>query len=236
MTINMLAPAPFMQFQTAQGNAYTASATGIISNVNPADVANLLTYGCYELGGNNFSVLGGGSANAMQLSGHLNVQGGNPLAANAADTTDDVLATYTLPASFFDVAGRALDILAYGKTGATTNNKRVKLWINATIVTGVVTAGTVIADSGAWVNGTTPNNAVGWKLKATVEKYGAAGSNTQISIGEATIGATGLGAGVPTALTLTESGTIVLALTGSSYTTGAASDVLANLFEVIARN
>jgi hypothetical protein len=63
--------------------------------------------------------------------GNLHRQIGNPLAGNNADTADDVLASYTLPASSFDAAGRGLCITAQGNTGATTNDKRIKLWFNA---------------------------------------------------------------------------------------------------------
>ena len=69
-------------------------------------------------------------------------------------------------------------ITAQGGTGPTTNNKRVKLWFNATISGSSVTAGTVIADTGPWVNGTMPNNNVGWQLITNIFKYGDAGANT----------------------------------------------------------
>jgi hypothetical protein len=65
--------------------------------------------------------------------GNLHRQIDNPLAGNNADTDDDVLASYTLPASSFDAPGRGLCIIAQGNTGATTNDKRIKLWFNASI-------------------------------------------------------------------------------------------------------
>ena len=87
---------------------------------------------------------------------------------------------------------RAFDVLAAGcalppkaTPEAATNDERVKLWFNATIAVGIVTGGSVIADTGLWVSGTTPNNNVGWQLMATVFKYGAAGSNTQYAQGTA---------------------------------------------------
>jgi hypothetical protein len=168
--------------------------------------------------------------------GDLNRQIGNPLAGNNADTADDVLASYTLPASSFDLAGRGLCITAQGSTGTTTNNKRVKLWFNATISAGVVTGGSVIADTGPWVNATAPNNNVGWQLMAIVVKYGAAGSNTQYAQGTAILGTIHGGIGLPVFPTAVEPGAIVIALTGSSYTTGAANDVVANWFQVDAMN
>jgi hypothetical protein len=73
--------------------------------------------------------------------GNLHREIGNPLAGNNADTADHVLASYTLPASSFDVPGRGLCITAQGSTGATTNDKRLKLWFNATISAGMLLAG-----------------------------------------------------------------------------------------------
>ena len=73
--------------------------------------------------------------------GNLYREIGNPLAGNNADTTDDVLASYTLHASSFDAPGRGLCITAQGSTGATTNDKRLKLWFNATISAGMLLAG-----------------------------------------------------------------------------------------------
>jgi hypothetical protein len=168
--------------------------------------------------------------------GNLQRQVGNPLAGNNADTADDVLASYTLPASSFDVPGRGLCITAQGNTGPTTNDKRIKLWFNASISAGVVTSGSVIADTGAWVSGTIPNHNVGWQLTANVFKYGAARSKTQYAQGTAILGGIHGGIGLPVFPTAVEAGAIVIALTGSSYTTGAANDVIASWFDVNAMN
>src|SRR5208282_182288 len=127
----------------------------------------------------------GNGIGTILSAGNLHRQVGNPLAGNNADTADDVLASYTLPASSLDAPGRGLCITAQGNTGATTNDKRIKLWFNASISAGVVTSGSVIADTGAWVSGTIPNHNVGWQLTANLFKYGAAKSNTQYAQGTA---------------------------------------------------
>jgi hypothetical protein len=168
--------------------------------------------------------------------GNLHREIGNPIAGNNADTADDVLASYTLPASSFDVPGRGLCTTAQGSTGATTNDKRLKLWFNATISAGMVTGGSVIADTGPWVSGTIPNNNVGWQLTANVFKYGAAGTNTQCAQGTSILGGIYGGIGLPVFPAAVESGALVIALTGSSYTTGVANDVVATWFEVNAMN
>ena len=46
----------------------------------------------------------GGGTGTMLAEGSLARQLGNPLAGNSADTTDDVLASYTLPALSLDIA------------------------------------------------------------------------------------------------------------------------------------
>jgi hypothetical protein len=178
----------------------------------------------------------GGGIGTILTDGNLHREIGNPLAGNNDDTTDDVLASYTLPASSFDVPGRGLCITAQGNTGATTNDKRIKLWFNATISAGVVTGGSVIADTGPWVSGTIPNGNVGWQLTANILKYGTAESNTQYAQGTAILGGIHGGIGFPVFSTAVESGAIVIALTGSSYTTGAPNDVVATWFEVNAMN
>jgi hypothetical protein len=178
--------------------------------------------------------------------GNLYRNVGNAIAGNGADTTDDILAGVVIPAGAFDVAGRGLCITAQGVTGATTNNKRFKLWANPTmsgqtttngvISGGTVTAGTTICDSGAWVNGTTANSGVGWSAMANLFKYGAAASNTQYAQGTPILGTLHGGILAPAFLTMTESATISIVVTGSSYTTGAANDVKLNFFEVNAMN
>jgi len=207
-------------------SAATGAAIWCLDGVVPgvgAEPSSMLTY------------FGGGTA-TLFAEGSLNRQVGNPLAGNSADTTDDVLASYTLPATSLDVATRGFCVTAQGNTGPTANDKRVKLWFDAAISDGVVSGGTVVADSGGWVNGTTPNNSVGWQLAANIFKYGAAGSNTQYAQGSAILGGVHGGISLPTFPTAIESGAIVIALTGSSYTTGAADDVIATWFEVTAMN
>ena len=295
MTTQLLAPAPFAQFQTL-GASYTADAKGVIAAAAIDDVADLIRGGCtllpayhnlfattdpgasndhsqdYSVGSrwvntiagriwtclsaatgaaswaldgvapqggtepSNITTAFGGGSGAFLSEGNLIRLVGNPLGSNNADTTDDVLASYVLPASSFDIAGRGLYITAQGGTGPTTNNKRVTLWFNATISGASVTGGSVIADTGSWVNGTIRNNSVGWQLTANVFKYGAAGANTQYAQGSAILGGIHGGIGAPVFMTAVESAAIVIAVTGSSFTSGVANDVVATWFEIDAMN
>jgi hypothetical protein len=196
----------------------------------------------------------GGAAQGQSFSaffeeGNLYRAVGNPVAGNAADTTDDILAGIVIPAGTFDVSGRGLCITAQGITGATTNNKRFKLWANPTMANQTVTngvisggqvsgvgSGVLLCDSGTWVNGTTANNAAGWSATANLFKYGAAGSNTQYSQGIPILGTLHGGVLAPSFSALPENAAINIVVTGSSYTTGAANDVKLNFFEVNAMN
>ena len=87
-----------------------------------------------------------------------------------------------------------------------------------------------------WVNSTTPNSNADWQLMAHIFKFGATGSNTQYSQATAVRGGVHGGIGLPVFPTALESSAIVIALTGSSYTTGVANDVIATWFEVNAIN
>jgi hypothetical protein len=81
-----------------------------------------------------------------------------------------------------------------------------------------------------------PNNNVGWQLTSNVFKLGSPGSNTQYAQGSAILGAIPAGVSLPVFPTAIEAGAIVIALTGSSYSSGAANDLVANWFEVSAMN
>ena len=223
-------------------SAATGAAVWLLDGVVPglgADPSNMITL----FGGLGLSANFG----TFKEEGNIYRAAGFPLGGNKADTTDDILCGIALDAGALDIAGRGLCITCQGTTGATTNNKRFKLFVNPTMsgqsVTagvfsnvGTVTAGTPLVDSGAWVNGTTPNNAVGWSILANIFKYGATGSNTQYGQGSPILGTLHGGIQAAQALTLTESGLINIVVTGSSYTTGAANDVLAQFFEVNAMN
>lgn len=175
-----------------------------------------------------------GSGNAsFPEEGNVNRQisatGVNPGATGA----DNVLAVYSLPANSFDVSGRGLYIQAQGSFGATGNNKRIKIiWNPSTAVVGstVGSGGTLVCDTG-----TVTTNGGGWQVSGMVFKYGAAGSNTQICMNNGAIaGSSHLGTAAPVTATATESGAILIAITGNATT--AASDIVFNWLEINAMN
>ena len=172
---------------------------------------------------------GGGTFGAE---GNLNVQlsaaGINP----GATGIDSVLAVYALPANSFDNAGRGVSITAMGSFGATANNKRLKIVYNPTaaVVGSAVTGGTTIADTG-----TVTTNGGGWALQAQVFKQGSGGANTQLALHQAAQVGGALGVLLaPTQVTGTESGPILIAVTGNAAT--AVSDIALNFFEANATN
>ena len=142
---------------------------------------------------------------------------------NGADTSDDVLAVFAVPASLFDIAGRQINVQAMGRTAANANNKRIRVYLGcATAVIGSpVTGGVVIADSGIITA-----SAQGWQANASIFKYGAAGSNTQLAQGDVAVAGGTRNVNVPVLATAPENAVILIAVTGSSPTTGAAADVL----------
>lgn len=168
----------------------------------------------------------GGSS--LNTTGNLNVQisaaGVNP----SATAGDYVIATYTIPANAFDVAGRTATLQAAGSFAATANNKRVKLFFGCTaaVVGSLVSGGVAVADSGV-----VATNGAGWVLSANVAKYGAAGSNTQIGIhNQAQCGAAVEALLSPALLTTPENAAIIVAVTGNATT--AATDIAFNWFEL----
>lgn len=181
--------------------------------------------------------LGSGTA-AVNTLGNINgavvVSGGTALQP-AATGADNVLAVFSIPANTFDgISGtnRGISFNAFGSVGATANNKRIKIIYNATtaVVGSTVTGGTVIADTGSsTVSGT------GWELTATVFKYGAPNSNTQLALQQsAQVGAAVISIPAPVAATAVENAPILVAITGNAAT--ATSDIILNLFEPIGYN
>jgi hypothetical protein len=179
----------------------------------------------------NLEQFGAGVATVL-AEGNINRQISAAGIQPGATGADNVLAIYSIPASSFDSVGRGIGITAQGSFGATANNKRIKLIFNATaaIVGGTVSGGTTIADTG-----TVATNGGGWSVQANVFKYGGSGSNTQIGLHQqAQIGNAVAALLAPSLITATESGPILVAVTGNATT--AASDIVFNFLEVNAMN
>lgn len=208
-------PAGATQVICKSGTSYSPVSAGLPGAggafVAQADILDMVAAG-WTPGG--IAGNGGASGAGFGLEGNINVQFSAAGVGNAADTTDDTLFTYTLPANSLDAINRTLLITAAGKLAANGNNKQIKLWFGGTaiVVTGVVTG-----------------NAVGWLLSAQVVKTGA---NAQLAFGSSQVGATPNALAVPAALAITDTAGIIIKVTGASGTTGAAGDVLGQFFEI----
>lgn len=144
--------------------------------------------------------------------GMLNAQ--TTSVGNAADTTDDVLHTFTLPANFLATIGtnRGLRINAWGTAAANGNNKQFKIFFGSqNMASGVVTI-----------------NAKNWRAQLTVLRSGV---STQSIVGEMDSDAVGI-ATFYAAGAEDETAGIVIKTTGASGTTAAANDVLGKGFLV----
>jgi hypothetical protein len=133
-------------------------------------------------------------------------------AATIADTNETTLKTFTLPANAFGANGIVgLEIEAYGRFGATANNKTVKLKFGSTVIS----------------SGALADNAKNWAFRAVVFRVSA---SVQVVIASfvhdtATLTLTNVGA------TESETAAIILALTGQNGT-AAANDIICNGFVV----
>lgn len=136
------------------------------------------------------------------------------LASNAtiADTNETTLKTYTLPANAFGANGiKGLEIEAYGRFGATANNKTVKIKF-----------GTVVFTSGALAD-----NAKNWAFKGKVIRVSA---SVQVIVGEF-IHDTAVVTLSNVAGAESETAAIVILVTGQNGT-AAANDIICNHFSV----
>lgn len=179
------------------------STTTLVLAPNPDDppsasatVAGLVDLTTQTLGQGAKSVQAGGSTGTAQLGGILNTQ--TATAANCGTSETDIF-TYTLPASVLNANGRGVRVITWGTTSANANNKQLRLYFG----------GTVISDSAA-----AAYNAQNWKFTADVMRTG---SNTQTSSTHLTLAQAGTGNiewQQDTNLTKTDTGTLIIKLTG----------------------
>ncbi len=128
---------------------------------------------------------------------------------NGADTTDDTLFAYTMPAHSLDQQNRGIIIEAWGDLAANGNNKTVKLWLGTATI---CTTG-IIATTGG-----------GWWLRAVAIKDGAGNNQACTSFG--VVGAAVVPGASLNLTSQTDTAPIILKVTGASPTSGAANDVL----------
>ncbi|HEX7642988.1 MAG TPA: hypothetical protein VF472_12345 [Burkholderiaceae bacterium] len=195
----------------------------IVGFVGPNDKA---VYTANDGAGSSGAMVPGSGTLALTMS----AAGVNP----GSTANDNVLAVLTIPANSFDgqsfpvATNREASILAAGSFGATANSKTVKIVVNPTtaVVGSAVVGGTTIATTGV-----VATNGGGWQMQASIIKYGAAGSNTQLAVHYgAQVGAAVAALAAPTALTLPENAAITVAITGNAA--AATSDIVFNFANI----
>lgn len=132
---------------------------------------------------------------------------------NGADQTEDVLATYSIPAATMGANGvQGFEIEAWGTTGASGDNKTIKLYFGSAVMTsGVLTP-----------------NAKNWHAKMTVWRTSL---NNQVVVGEMIVDVTDIAPTVTTA-TETETAAIVAKCTGQNTSNSTANSVIVKAFSV----
>ncbi len=129
---------------------------------------------------------------------------------NGADTTEDTLKSFTLPANALDAAGRGVFIYAWGKYSADLNTKTAKLYFGASSVS---------AQTAAAAGNTA------WALEMVV---GKAAANQQVISAQSIVGTAHGGVTNSTAGVDTDTAGIVIKLTGQDSTSAAANRIVLN--------
>jgi hypothetical protein len=124
---------------------------------------------------------------------------------NGADTTEDTLLTYTLPAKTL-IGTKGLKIRAWGNTAANADNKTVKLYFGTNVIT----------------TPTAATSGKGWELELEVFRTG---TSTQVVFGSGVVDVTPVTPLVTTGAQ-TDTGAIVIKVTGTAGTANA-NDIVA---------
>lgn len=125
---------------------------------------------------------------------------------NGANTTEDTLLTFTLPAKTLSTAGKGLKIRAWGNTAANADNKTIKLYFGSEVI----------------VTPTAATSGKGWELELEVYKTGA---NTQVVFGSGQVDVTPVTTLVTTGAEA-DTATITIKVTGQAGTANA-NDIVA---------
>lgn len=222
--LNLTTSRVWMCLSSAIGAA-TWAIDGVIPGVGVEPSGMLTQFGASAFG-SAFSAFG--------EEGNLYRNIGNPIAGNGADTTDDIVDGFVMPANAFDQPKRGIQLQFEGNFAANGNNKRIKIWANPTMagqtVTGGVISGGTVSGAGSGIllydSAVQTGNNAGWNIIISLFKYGAANSNTQMYQTEPVFGTTHGGVTKSLPSTLVENAAINFVITASSPTTGAASDVV----------
>jgi hypothetical protein len=141
---------------------------------------------------------------------------------NGADTSEDTLDSFLLPAGVLSAPGKSVLITAWGTMASNNDAKRAQISFGAT----------VIADTGA----TNQNGGPWWLEGLVIRSSGGAGSKQQVATGQAILNTTHLGLNAVTLPVEDESKAITIKVTGASTGSGVANDVVVQGFQVFVMN
>lgn len=163
-----------------------------------------------------FTLQAGGGTGTLSAAGTVNVQTAIGTAASSGTgVTEDVLFTYTLPASTL-TGSKALIIVAAGTLKADSSTKTTKMYFGTTVFT----------------VGTGTQSGISWRGQMEVVRTGA---STQFCVNTSAYGGT-ITALSNVAGTDTDTGTIVIKVTGQLTGTASTNGVQANYFSVMLEN
>ena len=150
------------------------------------------------------AIAAGGGGSTVNPAGVLSVN--LTSTGNTADTTEDTLMTYSLPAKTLSATNKGLKIRAWGNTAANADNKTIKLYFGSEVIT----------------TPTAATNNKGWELELEVYKNGA---STQVVFGKGIVDTTSVTPLITTGAE-TDTSAIVIKVTGTAGT-GNANDIVA---------
>jgi hypothetical protein len=181
----------------ADGTQFTPTSAGQISVPIGGDVAGFLAAG-FALA----PQAGNGSA-VFNPEGAIVVN--TTTTGNGADTTEDTLVTYALPASSFNIAGKCVRVTSYVHFATNADTKTTKLYFGSEVI---ATAGAATSNKNGWL-----------QLIAC-----KTGSSTQIVTGTGQVDTTAVTPYVATGAE-TDTSAITIKLTGQAGT-GDANDIV----------
>lgn len=157
-----------------------------------------------ETGLGNLAVRPSGGGSSMNPTGNIFTFFGS--VGNGADTTEDTLKSFPLPANALDAVGRGIYIYAWGTYANNTNSKTARLYFGA-----------------ASISALSQNN-VGWALEMVVGKSAA---NVQQVNGQSVVG-TSHGGTTTAAGAEVDTAAVTIKLTGQDATSATASAIVLN--------
>lgn len=157
-----------------------------------------------ETGLGNLAVRPSGGGSSMNPTGNIFTFFGS--VGNGADTTEDTLKSFALPANALDVVGRGVYIYAWGSYANNTNTKAAKLYFGSETIVG------------------TSGQNVGWALEMVVGKSAA---NVQQVNAQAVVG-TSHGGTTTQAGAETDTAAITIKVTGQDTTSANANAIVLN--------